>query len=287
MNNPEYGSLISYLSLEESTLTPTKQLQTKADNSTEIEAFPREEKANLKVLALGEPQVLRDALPITRWRMARAMELCFFLLDSKEPMRKEQIITALWQEVDDQVDQTFRSTIYYLKKTIGAHFVLGQSGAYRLDKTLIWYDVAAFLEHQARSRAALAQKNLFAAREDLLKMVELYRGDYVQSFYSDWCSLRRDSLRQAYLEARHELAKICWQLKWFEECIMHWQHMLAIDSCLEDPHYGLMRCYLKQGKRDLALRQYQRCSTIMHDELGIMPGPVIQNLYQRLVKTGT
>lgn len=59
--------------------------------------------------------------------------------------------------------------------------------------------------------------------------------------------------------------------------------MLVLDNLLEDAHYGLMRCYLKQGKRSLALRQYQRCSTILRDELGITPGATIQRLYQRLV----
>src|SRR5437879_3902791 len=61
----------------------------------------------IAICALGEPSVILEARPITRWRMARSMELFFLLLDNGRPMRKEQIISALWSELDDQINQTF------------------------------------------------------------------------------------------------------------------------------------------------------------------------------------
>ena len=39
-------------------------------------------------------------------------------------------------------------------------------------------------------------------------MVELYRGDYVQPFYSNWCIPHRDELRGLYMNAQRELARI-------------------------------------------------------------------------------
>ncbi|HEU5376640.1 MAG TPA: tetratricopeptide repeat protein, partial [Ktedonobacteraceae bacterium] len=77
--------------------------------------------ARLAIYALGEPTVLIDQIPVTHWRMARALELYFFLLESRKPLRKDQIITAIWQESEDieHVDQTFRSTVYYLRRVVG------------------------------------------------------------------------------------------------------------------------------------------------------------------------
>ncbi|MBV9713624.1 MAG: tetratricopeptide repeat protein, partial [Ktedonobacteraceae bacterium] len=239
----------------------------------------------LKVLALGEPTVYLNGTPITRWRMARAMELCFFLLESNHPMRKEQIISSLWPEFDESIDQTFRSTIFYLRKTLGETFLQYHAGAYKLITDVIWYDVSAFCQHYNQAKKALRTKDDRVARTELLQMVDLYHGDYVQSFYSNWCTFRRDELKQLYLEGRRQLAHIYWRLEQFDESIIHWQHMLSLDNCLEDAHYGLMRCFLKQGKRGLALRQHQRCTTILRDELGVSPGPTIQNLYQRLTET--
>ncbi|MEO6892030.1 MAG: bacterial transcriptional activator domain-containing protein, partial [Ktedonobacteraceae bacterium] len=50
-----------------------------------------------------------------------------------------------------------------------------------------------------------------------------------------------------------------------------------------EAHYGLMRCYSRQGRRGLALRQYQRCKEMLQQELGVEPGVTVQNLYRRLM----
>ena len=243
----------------------------------------------LAIQALGEPNVLLEEKPITRWRMARAMELFFFLLACGRPMRREQIITALWPEVDDQINQTFYSTIYYLRKALGGECcILSQSGTYSLNLASlygsnVWYDVAAFQKHHLQAKQALVEEDDTTARTALLAMVNLYHGDYAQPFYNDWCTQQRDELRLAYLDARHQLAQIAWRTEQFDESTVHWQHMLAIDNCLEDAHYGLMLCYIRQGKKGLAQRQYRRCRDILQHELGDLPGVEIENLYQHLM----
>ena len=243
----------------------------------------------LTIQALGEPNVLFHEKPITRWRMARAMELFFFLLDCGRPMRREQIITALWPEVDDQINQTFYSTIYYLRKALGGECcIVSQSGTYTLNLaslygTHVWYDVEAFQNHHMQAKQALVEEDDPAASTALRTMVNLYHGDFAQPFYNDWCTLQRDELRLAYLDARHQLAQIAWRAEQFDESMVHWQHMLAIDNCLEDAHYGLMLCYIRQGKKGLALRQYRRCRDILQQELGDVPGVEVEKLHQRLM----
>jgi DNA-binding SARP family transcriptional activator len=116
-------------------------------------------------------------------------------------------------------------------------------------------------------------------------MMELYQGDYVQPFYYDWCSFRRDDLRRIYLEARNLLAHIAWRQEEFDESAVHWQHILAMDNWIEEAHYGLMRYYIRTGKRGLALRQYQRCVETLQQELGAQPGQAIQSLCQRIMNT--
>lgn len=243
----------------------------------------------LTIQALGEPVVYLRQEPITRWRMARAMELCFYLLDCGRPVRKETIITDLWTEVDEQTTRTFYSTIYYLRQALGGEpVIVAKGGTYALKLNAlygnsVWYDVAAFLDAQAQAKRALDEQQDTLARTFYLRVVDLYHGDYVQPFYNDWPTTRRDELRQAYLDARQQLALIAWRAEEFDESIVHWQHILAVDNWQEEAHYGLMRCYLRQGKRGLALRQYQRCKDILEQEFGTSPKASIQNLYQRLM----
>jgi ATP/maltotriose-dependent transcriptional regulator MalT/DNA-binding SARP family transcriptional activator len=248
----------------------------------------RQEVSSMQIRALGEPQVILNGLVVTHWRMARAMELFFFLLESGHPVRKSQIIDALWPEQDsEQIDSTVRTTIYYLRKALGEKCVVFQSGRYRLNFPTpgekIWYDVAVFDEHYVQAKKALEAQDDAAAEAAFAKMVELYHGDYVQSFFNDWCAFRRDKLRQAFVDAHHQLALIAWRREDWEGSLLHWQRLLLIDSCYEVAHYNIMRCYLQQGKRELALRQFQRCSLNLQEELHIAPGTLVQELYQSIL----
>src|ERR1019366_5120052 len=96
-----------------------------------------------------------------------------------------------------------------------------------------------------------------AARLAFEKMIDLYKGDFVASFYSDWCASRRDELRRACIDAHHQLALMAWQQGHLDESIVHWQHIIAMDIMIESAHEGLIRCYMQQGKRYLALHHYK------------------------------
>ncbi|HJT55084.1 MAG TPA: BTAD domain-containing putative transcriptional regulator [Ktedonobacteraceae bacterium] len=242
-----------------------------------------------QILALGEPKVVINGVPVTRWRMAHAMELFFFLLEIARPVRKEQITTALWSEHDsDQNDSTVRTTIYYLRKVLGEGTVIFQSGLYSLNlpepaSGKLWYDVQVFSEQYSWAKKALLRQDDDQAAAAFSKMLNLYGGDYVQSFYNDWCSQRREELRQAYMDAHHQLALIAWRHKNWDDSLQHWQSLLAVDSCHEAAHYGIMRCYLQQGKREQALRQFQTCSQILMEELQTTPRASLQKLYQSIL----
>ncbi len=288
--SPEFAAARTLFSLESEVpaeLPPAVQAPPPASQAPApaISVVPQK----IAILALGEPTVYLDQEPVTRWRMARAMELCFYLLNCARPMRKEAIITALWPEVDEQTTRTFYSTIYYLRQALGDEAVIAaKGGSYALTLEAvyqgdIYYDVAEFEAQLAAGRKARAEENDAQARAAYQAMVQLYRGDYVQSFYSDWCSTRRDELRSAYLEAHQQLALIAWRAEELDESILHWQQMLALDNWLEEAHYGLMRCYARQGKRGLALRQYQRCKEVLQEEFATTPKASIQSFYQRLI----
>ena len=247
------------------------------------------ESPRLSVLAFGAPTVVLNDTPITHWRMARSMELFFFLLDHDRSIRKEQIIDTLWLDADDNNDQTLRSTVYYLRKTVGESCIVYNSGSYALNLAAVYgeqvrYDVAVFQDSYTKARKALAVEDDDAAERALQTMIGLYRGDYVQSFYSNWCTMRRDELRRMYMYGRQQLALLAWRHEQYEESTVQWQHLLAIDNCLEDAHYGLIRCYMRQGKRGLALRQYQCCVKILQEELSVSPGSGLQRLYERLTR---
>ena len=85
------------------------------------------------------------------------------------------------------------------------------------------------------------------------------------------------------MDAHHQLAMIFWRREDWDTSLLHWQRLLSLDACYEAAHYGIMRCYLQQGKRELALRQFQACSQILHEELQTTPKASIQKLYRSII----
>ncbi len=284
-NLPQLARLREILELPADRQQQTTDLQVASSLSMVQPRLPK-----ITVRAFGEPVVLIDDQPIKRWRMARAMELFFFLLDANTPLSKEHIITTLWPNFDGQVNQTFHSTLHHLRKLLGEACIVFHANGYSLDLAScygenIWYDVKEFQTQNSKANQALAHGDDTTEREALLRMVELYQGDYGCPFYSDWCTLRRDELCTAYLEAQRRLAQIAWHSNAYNECVQHWRQLLSRDNCQEEAHYGIMLCYLRQSKRSAALRQYYSCKETLQQELGLQPGVAIEKLHQRLTRS--
>jgi DNA-binding SARP family transcriptional activator/Tfp pilus assembly protein PilF len=215
----------------------------------------------LRIQVLGEPAVFLNETPIRHWRSARAMELFFLLLEAQEPLPKERIVAALWQDEMAPPDQTWRSTLHYLRKILGNTCIVALHGTYALHLTPMYavqQDSDTFVQTLARAREAQQTGDVEGASQELTTAVHLYQGDYLASLTHEWCLARRRELRQMCISAYQDLAVIAWQCHRVDESLAHWQELLTLDPTSEAAHLGVVRCYLAQGKRPEALRQYQR-----------------------------
>ena len=56
------------------------------------------------------------------------------------------------------------------------------------------------------------------------------------------------------------------------------QRLLRIDPCSETVHQALIRIYIEAGQPGAALRQFETCREVLHEELGIRPNPETERL---------
>ena len=61
---------------------------------------------------------------------------------------------------------------------------------------------------------------------------------------------------------------------------------LVEESCDEESHQMLMTCYMAQGLRHLAVRQFQICANALKSELGLSPSEGLDAFYRRVVAAG-
>ncbi|MFA3916426.1 AfsR/SARP family transcriptional regulator [Ruegeria hyattellae] len=119
--------------------------------------------------------------------------------------------------------------------------------------------------------------------ERIERAVEAYRGDLLESVYSDWCLLWRESLRANYTEALEFLLHAAMGRQDWASGLRHGRALLALDPLLEHVHRALMRCHYHAGNRPLALRQYAHCEQILREELGVAPMDETRRIQETLL----
>ncbi|MGQ0564358.1 MAG: AfsR/SARP family transcriptional regulator [Gemmobacter sp.] len=101
--------------------------------------------------------------------------------------------------------------------------------------------------------------------------VAAYRGDLLETVYSDWCLLWRETLRAQHLEALEFLLAVAQARQDWSAGLRHGRALLALDPLLEHVHRAVMRCHFHNGDRPLAMRQYAVCEQVLREELGVAP----------------
>lgn len=121
--------------------------------------------------------------------------------------------------------------------------------------------------------------NLPALRE----AVALYRGDFLEGFYDDWCLEERYRLEGLYLETLERLVAAHEALDQSEEALRYAGLLLARDPFREDVHRTVIRLHVRLGNRAEAVRQARWCRSVLRAELGIEPQPETAALCDELL----
>jgi DNA-binding SARP family transcriptional activator len=195
-----------------------------------------------------------------------------------------------WPENEPEMARrNLYQAIYTLRQTLqsgGSSFpyILCEEGCYHLNPELeLWLDSEAFMNHYQTGRRLERSGHLAEAIKAYELAESLYEGEFlVEDIYEDWSLVERENLKHAYLELLERLGEYYFNQEQFVLCIAFCQKLLLEDNCREDAHRRLMRCYLRQGQRHLALHQYHRCVEALKQELDVPPMPVTTELYRQI-----
>jgi DNA-binding SARP family transcriptional activator len=238
----------------------------------------------LEIRALGTSQALKDGIPVSKreWQTATAEELFFYLLAHPDGQPREQITDALWPNLPPaRAKSTFHSTVYRLRRATHMEILAfdRSSGTYRLNpETCYCYDVEKF-EKLLEVSPGSGESRVKALRQ----AIALYGGEYMEGFYSDWCLPKRRSLEEQYLNALSELAHWCMDEGSYDEALELCEKALQKDSYREEMYRLVMRCYSLLGQPSRVTQVYQRCTTVLSEELGMEPAVETVALYQELM----
>jgi DNA-binding SARP family transcriptional activator len=240
---------------------------------------------------LGELRVAFQDRPVEMWSSGRGRAVFEYLVvNHHSKVRRDRLMSMFWPEVSaDAARNSLNVAIHGLRQSLRAAVgdtavVIHQDQAYFIDPTLdIWVDIEVFEEQLKAAHQHLASAELVKAEEAFEAATWLYQGEFLADDpYEQWAIVTREHLRLCYLDALDRLGALRLDSGDYPGCVAACLKLLARDSCREDAHCRLMRCYSRQGQIQLALRQYHSCAAALRTELDVAPAPATTELFDCL-----
>ena len=236
------------------------------------------------VAVLGPLEVHRDTDRVAIPAGKAAEVLIRLALEPGTPVRAERIIDDLWPAGAEK--NTLQSKVSQLRRALGGTSVLVAShGGYRLavdpgsvDATQVGRLTATAAEHR---RAGDLAGSLAVCTQGL----ELFRGDVLaDAGDGEWVRPHRArleeirmGLQEDQLAARVLLAPDSSVIAELEALVQH--HPLR-----EQLWHSLITALYRTGRQSEALAGYARVRQLLVDELGVEPGPELQDLEQQVLQ---
>ena len=247
--------------------------------------------AEFKVRLFGKFNVERGAQTIEGFQAHKVQELFSYLLISrKHPQPREVICEALWEnQSPSKAKKNLRQALWRLQLALGNAAnsrkpeILADSDWIQINPSAnFWLDVAkfeqifnAFNDKDSRGLTSMDFNTVRSA-------VNLYRGDFLEGWYEDWCLFERERFQVMYLTLLDKLVKYCEMRGHYAVGLAYGTDILRHDHAYERTHRQMMRLYCMAGDRTQALHQYQRCVTALHNELDIEPSESTKRLYEEI-----
>ncbi|HEV8649903.1 MAG TPA: BTAD domain-containing putative transcriptional regulator [Actinomycetes bacterium] len=244
----------------------------------------------LTVHLLGPLRVTLNQVPVTSWPSGRGRALLKYLLTHRAPWpAREVLMEVFWPDsTPEAARNSLNVAVHGLRRALraaaDAPVVVLEGGAYRLHADVgLWLDIDEFERHVASGRQLEETGELTGAIAEYELAASVYQGDFLADDpYEEWSVLSRERLRLEYLDTLDRLSQLYFGQGSYASCAALCRRIIERDSCREDAHRRLMRCYSRQGQPHLALRQYQACAEALRGELGVEPDPATVALNEQI-----
>jgi DNA-binding SARP family transcriptional activator len=258
-----------------------------------LHAQPPSMLPHLRVIHMGRFQIFQAETMLPTCTAYKAIAIFRYLMSRRHrAARKEELLELLWpnsppRAATRSLHVAITTLRRYLDPPIGS-YVLFEAGQYTINPDAQIEDDRRYFEQCCDEAERYSQANdLIRAHQFYRDAITCYQGDYYvgeQDFA--WAIGEQERLLARYLSALDHLGRILIARRHFESAIEYYRRLLERDSYREDAHCQLMRCYWQLGRRSEALLQYERCASILVNDLGLEPMTETRQLYYTISKQG-
>jgi DNA-binding SARP family transcriptional activator len=239
----------------------------------------------LHLYGLGRAHVVVGERPLSYgdWRTITARDLLFYLL-CEGPAGRDELARVFWPALSPgKLRSALHTTCYRLRRALAPLPALTfEDEVYGFNHALDYvFDVEVFERLLAQAGALAAEPS--QAIELYTRAVELYQGDFLDDYASahdEWRVVRASALSEKYLGAAECLGGLLSRQHEYAAALDAYRRAVICDAYREPARRGVMRCLARLGRRAEALRYYREWEAFVQAELGALPMPETERLYQ-------
>ena len=248
---------------------------------------------SLRFYCLGDFLLYQNGQWIYRWVSRKALSvLKYLVVYHPTPVSKDALMDSLWPDADaESARRNLHQAIYTLRHTLKGEapdfqHILFEKEHYSLNPQMeLWMDFVEFERHYHTGQDMERLGHYYEAIQAYEAAELLYRGDFMgEDLYEDMPVARRQYFWEMYLSNIYRLTRCYLELGQVKAAIVANQKILERDKTQEPAHQNLIKCYIDQGQRNLAIRQYQICVKVLMDELGVPPSADTRAIYQKIIQ---
>lgn len=241
-------------------------------------------------LERGSQLVPERRLPGTQGRLVFAL----LVAEHERAVTRDEIAEELWGEEPPKAWETALRAIVSKLRTVlgdagldGSKAIESAFGCYQLRLPAdAWIDLEAAADAVHRAESALRAGRPREANGWALVASSVTKRPFLPGQEGPWASRRRAALRDIRVRALECRAEILIGKGDHALAARDAEEVIDLEPFRETGYQLLMRAHAEGGNPAEALRAFERCRTLLADELGASPSPDTQTLYLEILRAG-
>lgn len=250
----------------------------------------------MQVQLFGRLAIQCEGQAVCHLEAGRVQELLVYLLLHRDrPQPREGLADLVCGEgAPAQLRKGLRQALWRLQSILEAANGATRPCWFQADRESVqitshdelWLDVATFEATFQRTKGIAGADMTAETAEAVSRAVDLHRSDLLVGWYQDWCLLERERLQTMYLILLDKLTAHCESHAMTEAGLDYAARVLQCDRTRERTYRQMMRLLYNAGDRIGALRQYERCVSVLETDLGVEPARRTVALSERIRQDG-
>lgn len=242
--------------------------------------LPGKSQEECRILCFGNFEVLKGQ-QVVKWRTFKAKELAAYLVHHRGNfVHKSKIIEELWRDKEEeQATKLLHTTIYYVRNGLKPlnidKAIIYSNEMYKFDMDTVFCDTLEF--DQAFNNKVMDSNNI----EILDKMIQLYRGEYLEENDYHWAVNEQARFSKMYMDLLLKIADFYMSKGKYSTSIPYLKAMLEKNPYIEDVHRKLLYAYASI-KDDMSFKEhYKSMSNSFKGELNTGLSNITKELYKK------